>query len=137
MNDLDRWVSESRFTYPKETGHLIRWAVARGHARGLTFDQARWEGARGPYDTEKRWDDARRLLHDGTVLLPDRVAGLLLLLYAYFCMRLPAPRRDPRPHARDHIHAAVQWQKAASGDWMAYAADLRRRHPGSLTETPP
>ena len=36
-----------------------------------------------------------------------------------------------------HIHAAVQWQKTASGDWMAYAADLSRRHPGSLTETPP
>ena len=26
-----------------------------------------------------------------------------------------------------HIHAAVQWQKAASGDWMTYAADLSRR----------
>jgi hypothetical protein len=26
-----------------------------------------------------------------------------------------------------HIHAAIQWQKAASGDWMAYAADLSRR----------
>jgi hypothetical protein len=33
-----------------------------------------------------------------------------------------------------HIHAAVQWQKAASGDWMAYAADLSRRPPGSLTK---
>lgn len=29
-----------------------------------------------------------------------------------------------------HIHAAVQWQKAASGDWMTYAADLSRRPPG-------
>jgi len=30
-----------------------------------------------------------------------------------------------------HIHAAVQWQKAASGDWMTYAADLSRRPPGT------
>jgi hypothetical protein len=35
-----------------------------------------------------------------------------------------------------HIRAAVQWQKAASGDWMTYAADLSRRPPGSQTETP-
>jgi hypothetical protein len=35
------------------------------------------------------------------------------------------------------IRAAVQWQKAASGDWMTYAADLSRRPPGCLTETPP
>ncbi len=61
-------MSLSRFTYPRETGHFIRWAAARGHARGLTFDQARWEGPRGPHDTEKRWDDARRLLHDATLL---------------------------------------------------------------------
>ena len=35
-----------------------------------------------------------------------------------------------------HIRAAVQRQKAASGDWMIYAADLTRRHPGSMTKTP-
>jgi hypothetical protein len=29
-----------------------------------------------------RWDDARRLLHDDTLKTPDRVVGLLLLLYA-------------------------------------------------------
>jgi hypothetical protein len=31
---------------------------------------------------QKRWDDARRLLHDDTLKTPDRVVGLLLLLYA-------------------------------------------------------
>lgn len=36
-----------------------------------------------------------------------------------------------------HIRAAIQWQKAASGDWMTCAADLSRRPPGSLTQTPP
>src|SRR6266567_1633603 len=34
--DLDRWVNDGQFTYPKETGHFIRWALARGHPRGLT-----------------------------------------------------------------------------------------------------
>ena len=36
-----------------------------------------------------------------------------------------------------HIRAAAQWQKAASGDWMTYAADLSRRRSGSPTELPP
>ena len=33
-------------------------------------------------DTETRWDQARWLLHDKTVDTADRVAGLLVLLYA-------------------------------------------------------
>lgn len=28
-----------------------------------------------------------------------------------------------------HIKVAVAWQHAASGDWMAYAADISRRNP--------
>jgi hypothetical protein len=28
-----------------------------------------------------------------------------------------------------HIQVAVQWQKAAAGDWMTYAADVSRRIP--------
>ena len=226
QTDLDRWASNGQFTYPKETGHFIRWALARGHARGLTFSEPRWEGPRGPHDTEKRWEDARRLLHDDTLPLPDRVAGLLLLLYAQSAAGIasltaghihddgtsvtivlgtaPIALPDPlaglvrelaatrsghatigrpgtvpwlfpggRPghpldgrrlgdrlkniglHPRQaratalftlasqlpaailarmlgiHIRAAVQWQKAAPGDWMTYAADLSRRPPGT------
>lgn len=39
-------------------------------------------GALSTIDSEKRWSDARRLLHDDTLPTPDRVAGLLLVLYA-------------------------------------------------------
>lgn len=35
-----------------------------------------------PLDPDERWDSARRLLHDDTVAVHDRVAGLLVLLYA-------------------------------------------------------
>ena len=79
--DLDRWAS-GEVSYRDATAHFIRWSVSRRHATGLTFGATRWEGPRGPHDGEKRWDDARRLLHDGTLKTPDRVAGLLLLLYA-------------------------------------------------------
>jgi hypothetical protein len=42
----------------------------------------RWYGPTQPWTTEHRWDVARRLLHDDTVKPEDRLAGLLLLLYA-------------------------------------------------------
>jgi hypothetical protein len=33
-----------------------------------------------------------------------------------------------------HIQVAVQWQKAAAGDWMTYDADVSRRGPRSEIE---
>ena len=229
QHDLDRWVNQGLFAYPKETGHFIRWALARRHAQGLTFNNPCWQGPAGPHDTEKRWDHARRLLHDSSLPLPDRVAGLLLLLYAQraagiaslttshirddgtsttstfgtapvtlpeplagLVRQLAATRRGQAAIGRPgsvpwlfpggrpgqplsssrlgdrlkniglqprqdrgtalftlasqlpaailarmlgiHIHAAVQWQKAASGDWMTYAADLSRR-PSAATRS--
>ena len=221
QGDLDRRNSTDA-SYPAETAHFIRWAVKNRHARDLTAGAIRWAGPRGPHDTEKRWDDARRLLHDSTLAVQDRVAGLLLLLYAQriaaitkltagdvrddgttvairlgtapvvlpppldtLVRELAAPRRGHaaigRPAATPwlfaggrpgqpitddqlgtrlkniglnplqdrstalfalatelpaailarmlgiHISVAVQWQRAASGDWAGYAADVSRR----------
>lgn len=221
QGDLDRRNSTDA-SYPAETAHFIRWAVGHKYARDLTAGAIRWEGPRGPHDTEKRWDDARRLLHDGTLAIQDRVAGLLLLLYAQRIAAitrltasdvrddgttvaitlgtapivLPPPLdglvrdlvaarrghaaigrpaatpwlfaggRPGQPITDDalgtrlkniglsplqdrstalfalagelpaailarmlgiHISVAVQWQRAASGDWTGYAADVSRR----------
>jgi hypothetical protein len=222
--DLDRWASGDDLTYRDETAHFVRWSVTHRHASHLTFGAVRWEGPRGPHDGEKRWGDARRLLHDDKLTVSDRVAGLLLLLYAQRIANivklttdhvhddgdqvkvvlgtspvvLPEPvaglvrdlvatrqghatigRPDTTPwlfpggrpgqpigddrlgmrlqniglHPRQarstalfilatelpaailarmlgiHIQVAVQWQKAAAGDWMTYAADVSRRIP--------
>jgi hypothetical protein len=223
QGDLDRRAGEPGAPYPDETAHFIRWAVKNRHARGLTAGAIRWGGPQGPHDTERRWDDARRLLNDSALAIQDRVAGLLLLLYAQKIATitklttsdisdcgatvaislgtvpvvLPPPLDDlvrdlaadaSRGHAaigrpaitpwlfaggrpgqpitddalgnrlkhiglsprQDrstalfalaaelpaailarmlgiHIAVAVQWQRAAAGDWMAYAADVSRR----------
>lgn len=225
--DLDGWTADGRCTYRDCTGTFIRWAVAGKHARpGLRLHHADRASQQRPHDTEKRWQDARRLLHDDSLPLPDRVAGLLVLLYAQnpagieglttaavdddgTSVRLTlatVPIVLPDPLAglmREHLatrrgHAtigqpavvpwlfpggrpghpldagtiserlkaiglhpradraaalftlaaelpaailartlgisigtAVSWQKAASGDWMAYAAGISRRLPGS------
>ena len=96
--DLDRWACGEDTSYSDETAHFVRWAVSQRHASRLTFGAVRWEGPRGPHDGEKRWDDARRLLHDDTLATPDRVAGLLLLLYA---QRINSIARLTAGHVRD------------------------------------
>jgi len=96
--DLDRWASGEEVTYRDETAHFVRWSVSHRHASHLTFGAVRWDGPRGPHDSEKRWDDARRLLHDNTLTTSDRVAGLLLLLYA---QRIASISRLTAGHVRD------------------------------------
>jgi hypothetical protein len=79
--DLDRWLTDDSATYRKTAGHFIRWA----HTNRLTtvhIPAHRWNGPTQPLDDERRWDIARRLLHDDTLKPEDRLAGLLLLLYA-------------------------------------------------------
>ncbi|MGW9048240.1 hypothetical protein ACWGQL_37760 [Streptomyces lydicus] len=60
----------------------MRWAVTHRHAHNLTAPATRWAGPSGPHDEDRRWDVARRLLHEDAAPTADRVAGLLLLLYA-------------------------------------------------------
>ncbi|MEU9056954.1 site-specific integrase [Streptomyces sp. NPDC048384] len=80
--DLEAQIIDSHSTYPRETGHFIRWAVSHRYARDLTCPAVAWPGPTTALDSERRWALARRLLHDDTIPSAHRVAGLLLLLYA-------------------------------------------------------
>ncbi len=44
--------------------------------------QRDWRGPSATLDSDQRWQLARRLLHDPTIKVVDRVAGLLVVLYA-------------------------------------------------------
>lgn len=48
----------------------------------MTLPAVRWVGPSAVIDSDARWEQARRLLRDGTLKTEDRVAGLLVLLYA-------------------------------------------------------
>ena len=70
-----------RDTIASPAGHFIRWA----HKNKLTSVRVgahRWMGPTQPLDDQHRWNIARRLLHDDTLKPDDRLAGLLVLLYA-------------------------------------------------------
>ena len=81
QGDLDMWLTNDQATGRREVGHFIRWAK---HHKLTKLDVAavRWDGPSGIIDTEARWEQARWLLHDDTLKPEDRVAGLLILLYA-------------------------------------------------------
>ena len=79
--DLDRWLADEHAVYREEAGRLVRWARASKLTTGH-LAAARWNGPAQLIDHQHRWDTARRLLHDGTLKPEDRLAGLLVLLYA-------------------------------------------------------
>ncbi|MFG2041974.1 hypothetical protein [Dactylosporangium sp. NPDC048998] len=79
--DLERWQNDPSGSYRYETATFIRWA----HANKLTsayLKARRWQGPVSALDGDQRWMTARQLLHDTTIDADDRLAGLLLLLYA-------------------------------------------------------
>lgn len=80
--DLDAWKISADSGHHNRGGHFVRWAISRGINRDLRFPATRWTGPAHPLDHEERWKQARRLLHDTAMAIEDRVAGLLLLLYA-------------------------------------------------------
>ena len=80
--DLERWMTSDDVRLRPEAGHFVRWALAQKIVRDLSFPAERWNGPSQPMDDKARWTTARRLLHDDTLKPEDRLAGLLLLLYA-------------------------------------------------------
>ncbi len=81
QGDLDAWLTSEHVTGRIEAGNFVRWAK-RHKLTSLDFAATKWGSPSRVIDSEARWEHARRLLHDDTVKAEDRVAGLLVLLYA-------------------------------------------------------
>jgi hypothetical protein len=80
--DLEAWLTSDDASHQAEVGHFVRWAISQRINPNLQFAATRWTGPARPLDQEQRWHQAKRLLHDDTLDTDDRVAGLLVLLYA-------------------------------------------------------
>jgi len=79
--DLDQWASDNAGGYRFETANFIRWARSHKLTAGH-LASARWGGPAQLLDDQDRWHTAGRLLHDEDLKAEDRLAGLLVLLYA-------------------------------------------------------
>ncbi|MGH3449269.1 MAG: hypothetical protein ACRDQW_00775 [Haloechinothrix sp.] len=100
QGDLEAWLASGQASHRREAGHFVRWAN-RQKLTSLEFAAVRWDGPTGVLDSEQRWTQARQLLHDDTLNADDRLAGLLVLLYA---QRAAAISRL----TLDHIHDTGQ-----------------------------
>jgi hypothetical protein len=81
QGDLDAWLGDAQASHRTDAGNFVRWA-RRHKLTTLDFAATKWGGPSGVIDTETRWEQARRLLHDDSLKPEDRLAGLLVLLYA-------------------------------------------------------
>ncbi|WP_215730406.1 hypothetical protein [Rhodoglobus vestalii] len=81
QGDLEQWLTCAPATARVGAGNFVRWA-RRNKITTLAFAATKWDGPRRIIDSEARWTHARRLLHDDNIRAEDRVAGLLVLLYA-------------------------------------------------------
>jgi hypothetical protein len=78
---LDTWLATEGATRRGDAGNFIRWAASQKLCR-LELPAIRWAGPSTRIDADKRWEQTRWLLGDDSVETADRVAGLLVLLYA-------------------------------------------------------
>lgn len=79
--DLDRWLATSTTSHRQQVAGFVRWAAKQGLC-DLLAPALRWQGPTRALDDQARWQAAHRLVHDDTVNTRDRLAGLLVLLYA-------------------------------------------------------
>ncbi|MFC9585385.1 hypothetical protein ACFVJ8_21490 [Streptomyces yangpuensis] len=70
---------------------------------GIKAPATRWTGPAGPHDQDERWAVARRLLHEETLPTADRVAGLLVLLYAQTTSSIHRLTTDRVTRDGDHV----------------------------------
>ncbi|MDX3569046.1 zinc ribbon domain-containing protein [Streptomyces sp. ID05-47C] len=101
--DIESYLS-TKPAHPKKCSAFVRWAVRRKYApAGIKAPAIRWTGPAGPHDQDERWAVARRLLNDESVATADRVAGLLVLLYAQTASSIHRLTTDRVTPADDHV----------------------------------
>jgi hypothetical protein len=79
--DLDHYLASG----PASRYHarqFVLWAHENGHTGEISIPTPQPRTHVTPTSDQHRWATARRLLEDDTIALQDRVAGLLVLLYA-------------------------------------------------------
>jgi hypothetical protein len=94
----------------------------------------RWQGPTRTIDDQARWNAARRLLHDDTINPRDRLAGLLVLLYAQHTARIARMSIDQVERDRDAVRLRLGTTPLTLPDPVAdLALEVLDRHRGHAT----
>lgn len=100
QSDLDVWLTDSR----KGVRSFVHWSVARGYAHDLTVPNRVIRAQRSVLgNPDQRWNLVQRLLNDQTIGTIERVAGLLVLLYAQPVSRICTLRIDQVVHTGSRV----------------------------------
>lgn len=90
QNDIDEWLADGP-RIRREARVFAAWAARRGHSGGFEIPALPQENLRGTLMAEThRRSVLFRLLHDTSLDTSDRVAGLLVLLFALPLTRIAA-----------------------------------------------
>ena len=79
--DVDLWLAGHQVARRAELSTFLNWA-RRERLTTVAIPAAQWAGPHHHIDHDQRWTIARRLLNDETLPAEDRLAGLLVVLYA-------------------------------------------------------
>jgi hypothetical protein len=82
QRQVDHWLAKRPARARSELRGFIDWAHTHGHAPALTVPRPPNSTSATAVDADARWRLARRLLHDEDLDPADRVAGILVVLYA-------------------------------------------------------
>jgi hypothetical protein len=93
QTDIDEWLTGRRVARRAELGLFLRWA-RRERLTAVAISVQQWAGPAGRIDHDQRWTLARRLLHDDALPTENRLAGLLVVLYAQTAARIRLLRFD-------------------------------------------
>jgi hypothetical protein len=129
QHDMDTWLSQVPDYRTQAARAFVVWATDNAHAHGITVPRTTPPRRQNVLpDTDQRWKTARRLLHDEDIDLADRVAGLLVLLYA----QTP---KDIADLTVDHVVVSPDPTGSSSGDHDRVAAGTPAQHPVTRADT--
>ncbi|NKS84118.1 hypothetical protein GS530_24425 [Rhodococcus hoagii] len=103
QSDIDHWCMQGG-RMPYRARLFLAWCTQRGHTGAVQIPVASGIEARTGFDcVDTRWQLARRLLHDDTIAVADRVAGLLVLLYGQNASKIARLRTDDVACSDEHV----------------------------------
>ncbi|MBA3488824.1 MAG: hypothetical protein H0T78_04635 [Longispora sp.] len=105
QHDLDAWHAE-QFIARRAAQMFLRWAMTTGHMPPLAIVN-RQTGNPSPISQHRRLALLRRLLDDEQHDLLDRVAAILVLLYAQPATRISRLTVDDLVHTGGELHLAL------------------------------
>ncbi|QIY93178.1 hypothetical protein HEP87_01910 [Streptomyces sp. S1D4-11] len=106
QSDIDRWVTEGPWLRHIARTFLL-WAVEHRHASGIEIPLPAREDEMTGIEQTRRWELVRHLCRDEAIDLADRVAGLLVLLFAQHLSHTTPLTVDHVAHVRGVVSLSL------------------------------